>query len=791
MTIFGQGCLTARRLVEAGSRFVSVFWDEYGLAGSAWDTHWEHYPRMRNELCPGFDRAMSGLITDLDSRGLLDETLVLCVSEHGRTPKISSAQGGGRDHWSRAYSTLLAGGGIARGKVVGKTDKIAGDVVERPVSPKDLLATTYHLLGIDPETTIQDRINRPMSLVPGGSVLTRRLWPDMHRCRTLLPAPLILLVLLGGKEPEGRPASPAKEWKPIPVKVEKTKAGFTLLRDGKPFLVKGVGGTGSLALLAKSGGNSVRTWGRKTWNASSMKPTKHRPGTVMAGIWLGHERHGFNYNDSDQVAKQYDDVRKIILRYRNHPALLAWGLGNEMEGYAKGDNAAIWSAINNLASLAHKLDPHHPTMTVVAEIGGDRVKNIHRLCPDIDIVGINSYGGAATLPKRYREAGGAKPYLLTEFGPSGTWEVKKNAWGSAPEPTSTAKAEHYRKTYREAVLGAKGMCLGSYAFLWGQKQEATATWFGMLLPNGNRLAAVDTMTELWSGKPPVNRCPSIRTLEVVGKDEVDPGASLEVRLSASDPEDDPLTVRWVLQRESAAFGVGGDDEEASPTSPSSILKGSLSGAKVQMPKDGGTYRLFAYVHDDHGGAAVGNVLLRVKGPIVLPKGKKATLPLVVYDESDQSKPPYAPTGWMGNTKATKMAPDCKDNPKSGKTCIRIDYSGTDGWAGIVWQHPSGDWGSRPGKGARNLTGAKKLTFWARGRDGGEAVSFEIGLLGKDKAFPDTSNSKLADVKLTKEWKQYSIDLAGKDLSRIKTGFSCTWSASGKPVTFFLDDVRYK
>jgi uncharacterized protein (DUF1501 family) len=175
MTLFGQGCLTARRLVEAGCRFVSVFWDEFGLAGSGWDTHWEHYPRMRNELCPGFDRALFGLISDLDGRGLLDETLVVCLSEHGRTPKINNAKGGGRDHWAQAYSAVLAGGGIARGKVVGKTDKIASDVVERPISPKDVLATTYHLLGIDPETTIEDRLGRPMHLVPGGAVVAEAL----------------------------------------------------------------------------------------------------------------------------------------------------------------------------------------------------------------------------------------------------------------------------------------------------------------------------------------------------------------------------------------------------------------------------------------------------------------------------------------------------------------------------------------------------------------------------------------------------------------------------------------
>src|SRR5204863_2979497 len=93
MTLFGQAALAARRLVEAGSRFVTVFWDEYGLAGSGWDTHWDHYPRMRNELLPGLDLALSGLIRDLDARGLLDETLVLCLSEHGRTPRLQNVRG--------------------------------------------------------------------------------------------------------------------------------------------------------------------------------------------------------------------------------------------------------------------------------------------------------------------------------------------------------------------------------------------------------------------------------------------------------------------------------------------------------------------------------------------------------------------------------------------------------------------------------------------------------------------------------------------------------------------------
>jgi hypothetical protein len=172
MTLFGQSTLTARRLVEAGGRFVSVFWDEFGLAGTGWDTHWDHFPRMKNELLPGLDMALSGLIIDLERRGMLDDTLVLLLSEHGRTPKLTTGNGGGRDHWSRCYSVVMAGAGIKRGEVVGKSDSIASDVVDNPVSPKDILATTLHLMGHDPATIIYDRQNRPMPLVPHSRILT-------------------------------------------------------------------------------------------------------------------------------------------------------------------------------------------------------------------------------------------------------------------------------------------------------------------------------------------------------------------------------------------------------------------------------------------------------------------------------------------------------------------------------------------------------------------------------------------------------------------------------------------
>ncbi|HYT93350.1 MAG TPA: DUF1501 domain-containing protein, partial [Gemmataceae bacterium] len=158
--------------VEAGCKFVTVFWDGFGqFASCAWDTHANHYPRLKEYLLPGFDLAYSALIEDLEQRGLLDETLVLWMSEHGRTPRIDSRPAGaGRHHWSRAYSAAFAGGGVARGRVVGSTDRHGGEVRETPVSPKDILATTFHLLGIDPHTTVADQQGRPFPIAGDGAV---------------------------------------------------------------------------------------------------------------------------------------------------------------------------------------------------------------------------------------------------------------------------------------------------------------------------------------------------------------------------------------------------------------------------------------------------------------------------------------------------------------------------------------------------------------------------------------------------------------------------------------------
>lgn len=591
-----------------------------------------------------------------------------------------------------------------------------------------------------------------------------------------------LLVVTSGSlgAQDARPASV--------VQVRPTdEGGWQLVRNGRPYVIQGVGGSQGLDRLAAAGGNSIRTWSAD--GLSSILDTAHQHGlTVTVGVWLGHERHGFDYTNADQVAAQSEAVAEVVRRFRDHPAVLMWALGNEMEGYGAGDNAAIWSAVNSLAALVKRIDPHHPTMTVVAEIGGARVQNIHRLCPEIDVIGINSYGGAATLPARYRAAGGKRPYVLTEFGPPGSWEVTKTTWGAAPEPTSTEKARSYEATYRANVQQNGGQCLGSYAFLWGNKQEATSTWFGLLLPDGSRTAGVDALQELWTGRPPANRCPVIAALTVDGPEKRKPRSTITAKLVTSDPEQDKLRVEWLLQAEAQELGVGGDAEAVPPKFPDAIISGTADGAEIRLPEGGGGYRLFVTVRDGQGGAAVANVPLYVDAPIKVPDAPVAAVPFVIYDDAGRDRPPYVPTGWMGNTKQMKLDEACETQPHQGKTCLKFQYLANEGWGGIVWQSPPHDWGDKAG--GWNLKSAKRVRFWARGDQGGEVASFQMGLLRDGKKFPDSGHAELKDVKLTTEWQSFEMDLKGQSLQRIKTGFAVTVASSGKPLSIYLDDIEY-
>ena len=566
---------------------------------------------------------------------------------------------------------------------------------------------------------------------------------------------------------------------PIPVELKRTEQGWQLLRGGKPYFIRGAGGDASLTALATAGANSVRTWEDEV---GTLLDDAHALGmTVTVGIWLGHERHGFDYSDHAQVVEQQERARQTVLRYRDHPALLLWGIGNEMEGFGEGGDAAIWAAVNDVAAMVKELDPLHPTMTVTAFVHGQRIEHVHRRSPAIDIHGVNAYGGAMRVPELLRAGGATKPFVLTEFGPPGPWEVPKTAWGAPYEPTSDAKARFYRETYDTAVLGADGMALGSYAFLWGHKMEGTETWFGMFLEDGSPTAAVDVMTELWSGRRALDHAPVVGPLQIEGDAELAPGALLSVRAAAADPEGGEIRVRWALRPESSEYLTGGDFRRGLPEIEGAILESARDGARLRMPDEPGPYRLFLYAYDETGRAGTANVPLRVKGAM------RPRMPVAVYEDGFEGMP-WAPSGWMGGVEHLALEGDQADVVHEGDAAVRIRYVGRFGWAGIAWQDPPNNWGDRDG--GHDVRGATALELWARGEYGGERVSFGVGLLEQDRAFPDSGIAKVEGIVMTREWQRYRVPLKGRDLSRIRTGFVVTLTGRETPVTIYLDSIRF-
>jgi hypothetical protein len=174
---FGQCCLLARRLVQAGTRFVEVNWPKVANSDNhSWDVHTGLSTRMRNQAAPMLDQGLSALISDLDERGILNETLVVAVGEFGRSPQRGLSTSGndnsddGRDHWPYCYTACVAGAGVRRGYVHGRSDATASAPLDNPVHPKDLLATIYHSIGLDPATIVYNHLNQPRELVQGHVV---------------------------------------------------------------------------------------------------------------------------------------------------------------------------------------------------------------------------------------------------------------------------------------------------------------------------------------------------------------------------------------------------------------------------------------------------------------------------------------------------------------------------------------------------------------------------------------------------------------------------------------------
>ncbi len=443
-------------------------------------------------------------------------------------------------------------------------------------------------------------------------------WWSYRLCPAwLIPFGCALLLISMGTALCG--AAPlAKTNGPVKVEVRQVDGGYQLFLDRTPFYVKGAGlEFGSQEKLAAHGGNSFRTWRTENGRESGREVLDRAMKNglyVMMGLDIARQRHGFDYDDAAAVKRQFDQVKAEVAKYKDHPALLVWAIGNELNLGA--NNPKVWDAVNELSKMIHEVDPNHLTTSPLAGIGKDLVNLIRTRAPDLDFLSVQMYADIINLPRYLKECGWQGPYMVTEWGATGHWEVGKTQWGAPIENDSTTKADFYQKRFETVIQPDKKQCIGSYVFLWGQKQERTPTWYGMFLENGEETATVDVLHRAWNGEWPQNRSPHLAGAWLEGKTasqnvRLKPGQTCTAKVQASDPDQDPLHYSWEVLEESTDLKWGGDFETKPKCLPELIAEPRKSEVSLKAPSKPGAYRLFVYVFDGHGHAAHANIPFQV------------------------------------------------------------------------------------------------------------------------------------------------------------------------------------
>lgn len=407
--------------------------------------------------------------------------------------------------------------------------------------------------------------------------------------------------------------------KPKKVELLQQNGQYQLTVDGQPFYINGAGiDLGNIKSLADFGGNAFRTWrvdnGEKT--GLEILDEAHRHGLMVCmGIEVARERHGFDYDDKLAVAKQMAEIKKDILELKDHPALLMWGIGNELN--LRHTNPMVWDAVNQLSEMIHKIDPNHPTTTMLAGAESEVILLVAESCPDLDLLSFQIYGEIDKLPGYLQQSKYLGAYMITEWGATGHWESPNTEWNRSIEANSSDKAESYRTRYLNYIAADKQQCIGSFVFLWGQKQERTPTWYGLFLENGKCTEAAQVMRYLWTGERPEQPVPSLSDLTIDGMHALDnvrlkAGQSYTAEVNVDNSDQQDLNYCWQLMKEvDRELESDGGDFEPTPDIVWQQSQQNCCHVKFETPGEG-EYRLFIYVDNAFNGSATANLPILVE-----------------------------------------------------------------------------------------------------------------------------------------------------------------------------------
>jgi hypothetical protein len=394
-------------------------------------------------------------------------------------------------------------------------------------------------------------------------------------------------------------------------RIEKRPVGWQLTKNAQPFYIQGAVGGKRLDMLRACGGNAVRM----SASRASLDAAHQQQLAVMANLPVRGERNGMDWGDQEQVVEQQRKVLAVVEQLRDHPAVMFWAIGNELDHIPgrKTHHPELWLRLNDLARAIKRIDSEHPVLTVVGTGRFEqKVQQIARVCPDFDLLGINCYGDIQSVTGLARQHW-PKPYVVTEWGPTGHWQVPKTRWRAPLEQSSSEKAQVIRNRYENAILADPANCLGSFVFYWSEKQETTHTWYG-LFRDGLRTESIDVMQHLWTGAWPENRVPTVQRVKVDGFEdpssiEMQAGGKYRANVEAMDPDSDPLKFAWEIRPE---VEIPPDSYAGSKEKRASPIEGLIQDPTRQRvaftaPDSPGPYRIFVTVFDGHEHAAYANL----------------------------------------------------------------------------------------------------------------------------------------------------------------------------------------
>lgn len=398
------------------------------------------------------------------------------------------------------------------------------------------------------------------------------------------------------------------------VYIQNSPNGYQLIRNGKPFLIKGAGGDSFSPELRAAGANTVRIY--DTLNLKSKLDALDSLG--LAAVIDIHLPKYFGNNGLVYRTPEHRDtlkrvIEKFIVRYKDHPAVLFWILGNEVyepELFAND----FTDVFNSLVEIIHKIDPNHPVTTTVSSSGLSKVMGMLLKSPDLDFISINNFGALNDFEYDKKILFfWQKPYLISEWGIHGPWEVNQTDWAAPLELSSTAKAEKYRESYLNYIKPIDdGRILGSLVFFWGQKQERTHTWFSAFTRDGAKTQVVFEMERIWKEKPEKFNGAGITSLTLNGKvanqniilnggNEVKANLQFQSPLNNFTPQ-----IHWEIKPEN--WNIFPNQIEKEPATLAQFITNDGTGELIfKAPKGEGPYRLFVEFSDQNNYVSTANI----------------------------------------------------------------------------------------------------------------------------------------------------------------------------------------